>query len=139
MGRYTIYNADDIRNIDECSSDLYEAAEIDGATKGQIFRKITLPYIFFVTTPYLISSFMGNITSFNIIFLLTGGGPNAGAGSQPGDTDLLVTWLFRLTVDQANYSLGAVISILTFILMAIGTLISYRRSKAYKDEGAFQT
>lgn len=119
-------------------TDLYEAAEIDGATKPQIFRKITLPYVIFVTTPYLITTFMGNITSFNIIFLLTGGGPNASAGSKPGDTDLLVTWLFRLTVDQSNYSLGAVISILTFIIMAIGTLISYRRSKAYKEEGAFQ-
>ncbi|WP_035369628.1 carbohydrate ABC transporter permease [Acholeplasma hippikon] len=119
-------------------TDLYEAAEIDGATKPQIFRKITLPYVIFVTTPYLITTFMGNITSFNIIFLLTGGGPNASAGSNPGDTDLLVTWLFRLTVDQSNYSLGAVISILTFIIMAIGTLISYRRSKAYKEEGAFQ-
>lgn len=119
-------------------TDLYEAAEIDGASKPQIFRKITLPYVIFVTTPYLITTFMGNITSFNIIFLLTGGGPNASAGSNPGDTDLLVTWLFRLTVDQANYSVGAVISILTFIIMAIGTLISYRRSKAYKEEGAFQ-
>ncbi len=119
-------------------AELYEAAEIDGASKHQIFRKITLPYIIFVTTPYLISSFMGNITSFNIIFLLTGGGPGAGAGDTPGKTDLLVTWLFRLTVDQANYNLGAVVSILTFILMSIGTLITYRRSKAYKEEGAFQ-
>lgn len=118
--------------------ELYEAAEIDGATKGQIFRKITMPYIIFVTTPYLISSFMGNITSFNIIFLLTGGGPGAGAGDTPGKTDLLVTWLFRLTVDQSNYNLGAVVSILTFVLMTIGTLITYRRSKSYKEEGAFQ-
>lgn len=118
--------------------DLYEAAEIDGANERQIFRKITLPYIFFITTPYLISSFMGNITSFNIIYLLTGGGPNASAGPTPGDTDLLVTWLFRLTVEQDNYSTGAVISILTFILMALGTLFTYRRSKAYKEEGEFQ-
>ena len=103
--------------------ELYEAAEIDGASKSQVFRKITMPYIIFVTTPYLISSFMGNITSFNIIYLLTGGGPNASAGDVAGDTDLLVTWLFRLTVDQSNYNLGAVVSILTFILMSIGTLI----------------
>ena len=118
-------------------ADLYEAAQLDGATKPQIFRKITLPYIVFITTPYLISSFMGNITSFNIIFLLTGGGPGQ-SGPNPGKTDLLVTWLFRLTVEENNYSLGAVISILTFVLMAVGTLITYRRSKAYKDEGAFQ-
>jgi len=118
--------------------ELYEAAEIDGASERQIFRKITIPYIFFITTPYLISSFMGNITSFNIIYLLTSGGPNASAGPTPGDTDLLVTWLFRLTVEQDNYSTGAVISILTFTLMAIGTLFTYRRSKAYREEGEFQ-
>ncbi len=118
--------------------ELYEAAEIDGASKFQIFRKITMPYIIFITTPYLISSFMGNITSFNIIFLLTGGGPNAGAGDKPGGSDLLVTWLFRLTVEQSNYNLGAVVSILTFILMSVGTLVSYRHSKSYKEEGAFQ-
>lgn len=118
--------------------DLYEAAEIDGASKPQIFRKVTFPYIIFATTPYLISSFMGNITSFNIIFLLTGGNPGATSGDIPGKTDLLVTWLFKLTVEQANYSLGAVISILTFVLMAIGTLLTYRRSKSYREEETFQ-
>jgi len=117
--------------------DLYEAAEMDGANKTQIFWKITLPYILFITTPALITSFMGNITSFNIIYLLTGGGPAVGT-SKAGATDLLVTWLYKLTVDNADYNIGAVISILTFIIMAIGTLISYRRSKAYKDEEAFQ-
>jgi arabinogalactan oligomer/maltooligosaccharide transport system permease protein len=53
-------------------TDLYEAAQIDGATKRQAFISITIPYIVFVTTPYLITSFVGNITSFNIIYLLTG-------------------------------------------------------------------
>jgi hypothetical protein len=52
-------------------SELYEAAQIDGATKRQAFFNITIPYIIFVTTPYLITSFIGNITSFNVIFLLT--------------------------------------------------------------------
>ncbi|MDL2292466.1 sugar ABC transporter permease [Acholeplasma sp. OttesenSCG-928-E16] len=119
-------------------AELYEAAEMDGAKKSQQFRKITMPYILFITTPYLISSFMGNITSFNIIYLLTAGGPNTSAGPKPGDTDLLVTWLFRLTVDQNNYSTGAVISILTFIIMAVGTLATYRNTKSYKEEGEFQ-
>lgn len=118
-------------------SDLYEAATVDGAGKGRILFKITLPYVMFVTGPYLITSFIGNITSFNIIYFLTGGGPGV-PGFIAGETDLLVTWLFKLTVDNSNYNLGSVIGILTFILTATGTLITYRRSKAYKEEEAFQ-
>jgi arabinogalactan oligomer / maltooligosaccharide transport system permease protein len=118
--------------------DLYEAATVDGANRPTIFFKITLPYIIFVTTPYLISSFIGNITSFNIIYLLTGGGPAVPGGYIAGQTDLLVTWLYKLTVEQNNYNLGSVIGIMTFILTATGTLITYRRSKTYKEEEAFQ-
>jgi len=120
--------------------DLYEAAKIDGASKRQLFKHITLPYVFFITTPALITTFMGNITSFNIIFLLTGGagGVPPTDPSAAGGTDLLVTWLYKLTVVQRDYNLGAVISILTFIILSIGTLITYQRSKAYKEEEAFQ-
>ena len=118
-------------------SDLYEAATIDGANKRQMFFNITLPYIIFVTTPYLISSFVGNINSFNIIYLLTGGGP-AVPGYKAGQTDLLVTWLYKLTVDESEYNLGAVIGILTFLITSTITLITYRRSKAYNEEDTFQ-
>lgn len=120
-------------------SDLYEAATIDGANKWQMFRKITLPYVIFVTTPYLISSFIGNITSFNTIFLTTGGGPTLkGSGDIAGHTDLLVTWLYKLTVDNYKYNAGSIIGILTFLITASITLICYRNSKAYKEEDTFQ-
>ena len=121
-------------------SDLYEAATIDGASKWQMFRKITLPYIIFVTTPYLISSFIGNITSFNTIFLTTGGGP-AYPGTETsiaGQTDLLVTWLYKMTINEYRYNAGSIISILTFMITASITLICYRNSKAYKEEDTFQ-
>ena len=49
--------------------DLYESARVDGAGPFVTFRKITLPYMLFVTTPYLITSFTGNINNFNVIFL----------------------------------------------------------------------
>lgn len=117
--------------------DTYEAAQIDGANKLQVFRSITLPYIIFVTTPYLITSFIGNITSFNIIFLLTGGDPNI-PGSVSGQTDLLVTWLYTLTIEEGDVNIGSVIAIFTFIITASATLLTYRRSKAYKEEDTFQ-
>jgi arabinogalactan oligomer/maltooligosaccharide transport system permease protein len=119
-------------------TDLYEAAQIDGATRRQAFISITIPYIVFVTTPYLITSFVGNITSFNIIYLLTGGGPTVGGGYKAGSTDLLVTWLYKLTIDENEYNMGSVIGIFTFLITATGTLLSYRKSKAYKEEEAFQ-
>lgn len=118
-------------------ADLYEAAMIDGATKRQAFFHVTIPYILFITTPYLITSFIGNITSFNVIYLLTGGLPNV-PGYEAGQTDLLVTWLYKLTIDKKEYNIGSVIAIMTFIITATATLLTYRRSKTYKEEDAFQ-
>ncbi len=117
-------------------AELYEAARMDGAGPVRIFFKITLPYMLFVTTPYLITSFCGNINNFNVIYLLSGGGPTY-VGDTAGQTDLLVTWLYKLTIDQQYYNIGAVIGILTFVVLTIVTLVTYRNSKSYKDEGAF--
>ena len=122
-------------------ADLYEAARVDGTSRAKMFFKITLPYVIFITTPYLISSFVGNINSFNTIFLLTGGGPEVrgdGAAYAAGQTDLLVTWLYKLTIDQGDYNTGAVIGIFTFLITATITLFTYRRSKAYNEEDTFQ-
>ena len=116
--------------------ELYEAARMDGAGPVKIFFKITLPYMLFVTTPYLITSFVGNINNFNVIYLLSGGGPTY-VGDTAGQTDLLVTWLYKLTIDQQYYNLGAVIGILTFVILTTVTLITYRRSKSYQNEEAF--
>ena len=123
-----------LMNIPE---DLYEAARVDGASTLKMFFKITLPYVIFVTTPYLISSFVVNINSFNTIYLLTGGGPTY-VGYQAGGTDLLVTWLYKVTIDQGSYNTGAVIGIFTFLITATITLVTYRRSRAYNEEDTFQ-
>ena len=124
-----------LQNIPE---ELYEAAKIDGASAPIISRKITLPYMLFVMTPNLITAFTGNINNFNVIFLLSGGGPDSLDYYYAGKTDLLVTWLYRLTITQKDYNLGAVIGILVFVILAVLSLITYRRTGSYKDEGAFQ-
>ena len=118
--------------------DLYEAAKIDGAGAFKCLVKITLPFIIFITTPYLITSFIGNFNNFNVIYLLTEGKPNIAGGYKAGGTDLLVTWLFKLSVNEREYNLGAVIGILTFLCTSAITLITYRRSKSYREEGTFQ-
>ncbi len=123
--------------------DYYEAARIDGAGQARIFFDITLPYMLHVTSPYLITQFVGNINNFNVIWLLTGGGPvdnlHYGGGSQAQSTDLLVTWLYRLTTDQnPKYNVASVIGIVIFIISAALSLITYNKTSAAKNEGAFQ-
>jgi arabinogalactan oligomer/maltooligosaccharide transport system permease protein len=83
--------------------DLYESATIDGAGTIAKFFKITLPYMLFVTGPYLLTAFIGNINNFNVIYFLTGGGPSSQSLFQAGQTDLLVTWLFKLTLFDSDY------------------------------------
>lgn len=123
-----------LMNIPE---DLYESARIDGANAVQQFTKITFPYIFFVLTPYLISTFVGNINNFNVIYFLTGGGPDSHLYYKSGETDLLVTWLYKLTVNEGDYKLAAVIGIFIFIICAVGSLIAFNMSKASKNEEEF--
>ena len=117
--------------------DMYEAARIDGASPFKIFFKITLPYMIFVTTPYLITQFIGNINNFNVIYLLTNGGPSTSEYYQAGKTDLLVTWLYKLTANQRDYNLASTIGILVFIISAVFSLITYRNTAAYKREEEF--
>jgi len=117
--------------------DLYESATIDGAGPVTSFFKITLPYMLFVTGPYLITSFIGNINNFNVIFLLTEGGPKSDALYQAGETDLLVTWLFKLTMNHQDYNLAAAIGILVFIVCATLSLITFNMTKSARNEEEF--
>ena len=133
---YTILSMSGIlMNIPE---DLYESARIDGATPVKTFTAITLPYMIFVTTPQLITQFVGNINNFNVIFLLTGGKPANVEYFGAGDTDILVTWLYNLSMgDKKDYGLASAIGILVFIICATLSLIIYNNSKSMKDEEAF--
>ncbi|MHB8962736.1 MAG: carbohydrate ABC transporter permease, partial [Saccharofermentanales bacterium] len=119
-------------------ADLYESARIDGASVIKTFTKITLPYMLFVTTPYLITQFVGNINNFNVIYLLTGGGPLSLDYYQAGKTDLLVTWLYKLTVNQQDYNLASTIGIFIFVISATLSLIVYNLSSSAKKEDSFQ-
>ena len=125
-------------------ADLYESAKIDGAGPWQQYTKITLPYMLFITGPYLLTSFTGNMNNFNIIFLLSGGGPAmtdvSGVLGAPGETDLLVTWLFKMitTSEPAAYNLASVIGIMVFIVVAGISLVVYNVMPSIKNEEDFQ-
>ena len=132
---YTIMQVTGV--LQNIPAEQYEAARIDGANVFQVFRKITLSYMLFVLTPYLITQFTGNINNFNIIYLLTRGEP-VSVGNSAGATDLLVTWLYKLSVDQQKYNLGAVIGIFTFVVLSVVSLVTYRSSGSYKNEEGFK-
>ncbi len=112
-------------------ADQLESARVDGAKPYQIFAKITMPYMLFVTGPALVTDFVKNINNFNVIYLLTEGvyttTNQAMANSQAKEVDLLVTWLFRLTQDYYNYKMASAIGIIVFIICAIFTLFAFNR------------
>lgn len=114
--------------------DIYEASKLDGATGRQQFFYITLPYMLHITAPYLITQFVGNINNFNVIYLLTGGGPASLKLYQGGETDLLVTWLYKLTVMEKNYALASTIGIIIFVIVSVLSLIVYNNIGAVKKE-----
>lgn len=124
-------------------ADLYEAAKIDGATPVQQFTHITMPYMLFITAPYLLTQFTGNMNNFNVIYLLTSGGPtNPAASSASGSvgyTDLLITWLFKITTGtESAYYLASVIGIIVFVVVTVISLSVYRILPSVKNEEGMQ-
>lgn len=125
-----------LMNIPE---ELYESAKIDGASPFQTFRKITLPYMLFVTGPYLLTQFTGNLNNFNVIFLLSQGKPQSlELAGGAGYTDLLVTWLYKMTVNDTNYKMAAVIGIMVFVVVAVVSVTVYNILPSVRDEEGFQ-
>lgn len=118
-----------------------ESAKIDGANERQIFWKITMPYMLFVTGPSLLTALIANINNFNVIYLLTTDYVTSNmnyANSNAKEVDLLVTWLFRLTNDYSNYKMASVIGICVFCICAVLTLIGFTRMIAGNKEEEFQ-
>lgn len=117
--------------------DLYEAARIDGASVWTQFIKITLPFVIFATTPVLIGQFMGNFNNFGVFYFLRGGLTVDGY-FLASDTDLLINWLYSLSIDNSYYSFGAAISIIIFIIASAISLVVYIKSPSYSKEDMYR-
>ena len=103
-------------------SELIEAAAIDGANPRQIFRQITLPLLLQILAPLLIASFAFNFNNFNLIYLLTGGGPRAELdGELAGATDILISFTYKIAFGSSVQDLGlaSAISLVIFLLVAV--------------------
>lgn len=116
------------------STDVIEAARIDGANAKQEFRYITLPLVLYSTAPLLVMSFAGNFNNFNVIYFLTNGNPINPAYKFAGSTDILITWIYKLTKDNGQYNMASVMSILVFFVIASISTFNFLRTKSFKEE-----
>jgi arabinogalactan oligomer / maltooligosaccharide transport system permease protein len=117
-------------------NELLEAAAIDGANPRQIFRKITLPLLLQILAPLLIASFAFNFNNFNLIYLLTGGGPRAELdGELAGATDILISFTYKIAFGSSVQDLGlaSAISLVIFLLVASISLYGLRKSKVLES------
>ena len=118
-------------------SELLEAASIDGANPRQIFRRITLPLLLQILSPLLIASFAFNFNNFNLIYLLTGGGPRAELdGELAGATDILISFTYKIAFGNASVQdlgLASAISLVIFILVGSISLYGLRKSKVLES------
>lgn len=112
---------------------IYEAAKIDGAGAWKQFRFLTLPQLLRVTAPLLVMNFAGNFNNFGAVFFLTEGGPANPNYQFAGDTDILISWIYKLTLDNQMYSMAAVMSILIFVVVGSVAYWNFRRTTAFKE------
>lgn len=118
--------------------DVIEASKIDGAGRIRIWRSITLPLLLLAVTPLLISSFSFNFNNFNIIEMLTQGGPRFADASVPiGATDILITMVYSISgLDGGaakNYGLASAMSIIIFLIVAVVSVISFKKSNSLEE------
>lgn len=118
-------------------SDILEAASTDGATGAKAFRKITFPLLMVSLAPLLIGSFAFNFNNFNLIFLLTGGGPPVvGADVPVGHTDILISFTFNLASASGRgnqFGLAAAFTMIIFLLLLLIAAFSFRFTKRLED------
>jgi len=115
-------------------ADLVEAAHVDGASGSRAFRHVTFPLLLVTVEPLLIGSFAFNFNNFNVIQLLTGGGPFTYNSVTAGSTDLVISYTYRLAFNQASHEYGfaAALSIFLFILVAAISVSGLRRTQAFR-------
>ena len=113
--------------------DLYEAATMDGASVFTRLRTITLPLVLYAIAPIIITQYTFNFNNFNIIYLFNNGGP-AVACSNAGGTDILVSWIYKLTMSSSQYAIAATITILLSIFVVGLALWQFRATKSFKND-----
>jgi ABC-type sugar transport system permease subunit len=120
-------------------SDIYEAAEVDGATGFQRFWRITLPLLLVSVGPLMIASFIFNFNNFNLIYVFINGGPPIPtATTTAGYTDIIISYVYNLAFASGRgvqYGYASAISVVLFVLIAIMSLIQFRFTNMWEEVG----
>lgn len=116
--------------------DLYEAAEIDGAKGFQQTLRITIPLVLYQTAPLLINQYTFNFNNFSIIYLFNRGGPFFPTlyGNLAGSSDLLISYIYKLTIENQYQGIGAAITIVISLVIMFVSFLGYRNTKAFKED-----
>jgi arabinogalactan oligomer/maltooligosaccharide transport system permease protein len=96
--------------------DMYEAAELDGVTGWDAFRHLTLPNLRSALVPLTLLGFIWTFNMFNVIYLMTDGGPNLYFG-EPGQTDILITYVYDVAFREGAYGVAAAWSVIIFLML----------------------
>jgi arabinogalactan oligomer/maltooligosaccharide transport system permease protein len=116
--------------------ELTEAARVDGGSAWQVFRRVTLPLLLVAVSPLLVASFAFNFNNFNNVYLLTHGGPYTGASSIAGNTDILISYTYKVAIATGtggNYALASAFAIVIFFVVAAISGFSFLRTKALES------
>jgi len=96
--------------------DMYEAAELDGVIGWDAFRHLTLPNLRSALVPLTLLGFIWTFNMFNVIYLMTDGGPNLYFG-EPGQTDILITYVYDVAFREGAYGVAAAWSVIIFLML----------------------
>lgn len=116
-------------------SDLYEAAEIDGATAWDRMIRITVPLVLFQISPLLVTQYTFNFNNFSVIFLFNEGGPfnPQQYGNLAGSSDLLISYIYKLAMMNQYQAIGAAITIFISLGLMVFAYLGFRNSKGFKE------
>lgn len=120
--------------LQSINAELYEAADIDGATSFKKLTKITVPLVLFQTAPLLVGQYTFNFNNFSIIALFNNGGPfdPSKYGNLAGSSDLLISYIFKLTMNSQYQAIGATITVIISVALMIIAYIGYKNTDAFK-------
>ncbi|QOW60209.1 ABC transporter permease subunit [Treponema pedis] len=115
--------------------DLYEAADIDGATGFQKAIKITVPLVLFQTAPLLIIQYAFNFNNFSIIYLFNLGGPfnPSKYGNLAGASDILISYIYKLTIENQYQAIGAAVTMVISLVLMFIAFLNFKRTKSFKE------
>ena len=106
--------------------DVFEAARIDGATRGQYFWKIALPLLVPSMKSAAILSMVGSLKYFDLIYVMTGGGPGT-------STELMATYMYKESFSNFNMGYGSAVAGGMFILISLIALITMKLINGKKE------